>query len=77
MTRSLLLSNAVLVAALALVSFTAANASYQDKASVKVPFPFTTNHIAVPAGRYWVLCTDTSLTLLDATTRQTQASHSN
>jgi hypothetical protein len=67
------LKNTLLIAAIALVSFAPANASDLDKALVKVPFPFTANHVAMPAGQYWVLSSDTSLALLDAKTRKAQA----
>jgi hypothetical protein len=63
----------VFATALVLSSFASANASDQDKALVKIPFPFTANHIALPAGQYWVLSSDTSISLLDAKTRKTQA----
>jgi hypothetical protein len=49
------------------------NASAQNKASVNVPFTFMANHQVVPAGHYQVLASETSLTLIDASTGRTQA----
>ena len=62
-----------MIAISALLSFAAANAFAQNKAIVNVPFAFVANHQVVPAGRYEVLSSDISLTLIDTNTRRTQA----
>jgi hypothetical protein len=67
------LKNKLLIATLALLPIAAANASAQNKAIVNVPFAFVANHHVMPAGRYEVLSSDTSLTFIDANTRRTQA----
>ena len=67
------LKNTLLIATIALAALAGTSASAQNKAFVTVPFAFTANHDALPAGRYEVLSSDTSLTFINPSTGHAQA----
>jgi hypothetical protein len=74
MTRSLTtLKNTILIAAFAILPLAAVNASAQSEAHVNVPFAFMANHRVVPAGKYKVLSSDSTLTLIDDNSGKLQA----
>lgn len=73
MTRSLsTMKNMILIATFTLLSLTSVDASAQNKATVNVPFAFVANHQMVPAGRYQIVSSEMSLTLIDANTGKAQ-----
>jgi hypothetical protein len=61
------------VEAFALLPLAAVSTSAQEIAHVNLPFAFVADHVALPAGRYEVLASDSSLTFINLDTCRAQA----
>jgi hypothetical protein len=74
MTRSFFtLKNMSILGTFAMFVSAAGFASAQNKSEVNVPFAFTANHHPLPAARYEVLSSESSLTMINVNSKKVEA----